>query len=831
MIEALLSALSSAEHPPSPRASACALRAKNHLCFQSPIHSLRPRRSVVPRAKRTMSQLIGQSVGHYHVLERIGAGGMGEVYLARDSTLDRFAALKFLPPDLANDQVARTRLAREARAAAALDHPYICKVYAIGDHHDQMYLALEYIDGQTLQRVLKGGLLPLERVAAIVTEICEALGEAHKKGIVHRDLKPSNLMFTEQGHIKVLDFGLAKRHELNSDSDAALTETGMAIGTIPYMSPEQLNGDQLAPTSDLFSVGTLLYEMLTGVHPFGRRVNMETAMAILTKAAPPMHRVGERIPANLVELVQKLLSKSADSRPQTAAEVVQALSAAPGSVQSFSMAHEAATAIAPRLTSSETGHIAVADAPLDSPTSGANQLVPTAIAVLPFARLSADPDDEYFGDGLADEITTALAHLRPIRVVARTSAFAFKGRNLDVREIGRELGADTLLQGSIRRAGSRVRIGVQLVSAADGGHLWSETFDRELTDVFAVQDEIAQSVVATLRLQLGSGSMRAIAVPRTHSLEAYQLYLQARHQVRSHTQPGLQQALRCYEDALSLDPEFAPAMVGCAEAYITLAFFAVIPAKVSYPKAKELVTQALQLDPNVDNARGVMSSIRSNWEWNFKAAEDELRTGIASIPSYAAGHYTLSVLLSALGRSAEALASAQEASRLDPLNSTVSGQVGLALMFGGRFDEAETSFRASVAKHPADAMPAMGLSVVLRNSGRYQEALEVIDAAPKMLGGIAEASRAACLPELGRPDEARAILSGFEAAATEESPIAYVRASIHEALGEVDQCLDLLEIAADHKEAMVLQIGVAPWFCSMHGLPRFEALKQRIGLP
>lgn len=771
-----------------------------------------------------MPNLIGHKVDQYEVLERLGSGGMGEVYLARDVHLDRLTALKFLPEEMAQDEVARTRLTREARSAASLDHPSICKVFAIGEFDGKLYLALEYIAGRTLHQVLREGLLPLDRAVEIGSAICAALEEAHEKGIVHRDLKPSNLMFNDKGHVKVLDFGLAKRHELGADTDAPLTETGMAIGTIPYMSPEQLNGAGLDGRSDLFSLGILLYEMLTGVHPYGRKVNMETAMAILTKPTPPMHRVGEELPEHLVGLVERLLRKDPADRPGSAAEVQQVLEEGSSSGVPLSDMHDAATVATPkpRLIEEPTSPAAALD---PSQTHA-----PASIAVLPFARLSADPEDEFFADGLADEITTALAKLRPIRVVARTSAFAFKDRNEDVRSIGQELGAESLLQGSVRRAGARVRIGVQLVSAADGGHLWSERFDRELDDVFAVQDEIAQSVVATLRLQLGSGSLRAIAVPRAASLEAYELYLQGSHHSRTHTVDGMREALRCFREAIELDPDYVPALIGCAVAHIFEVYFMASAPADGYPKALELTNRALALDAHAGNANGVLATVRSNWEWDHEGAEKLLHAALEQSPNDASAHYTLSVMLSHLGRHRESIEQADAAAKLDPLNSTVVAQVAFAQYYAGRIEEARSLFEDAVARHPTSAMPTLGYAVSLRDVGRYEDALATLESGPDVLGGAGHVTRATILPHLDRGDEARMVLAGLEAAAREDLPFAFLRASIHNSLGEVDRALELLELSADKREAMVLSCRVSPTFKALHGNERFDALCRRIGV-
>jgi serine/threonine-protein kinase len=596
-----------------------------------------------------MPLIPGSRLGAYEIVSLLGAGGMGEVYKARDTRLNRVVALKRLTAHL-------ERFQQEALAIAALNHPHVCQVYDVGAD----YLVLEYIEGRPPQ-----GPLPLDRALALAAQIARALEAAHARGILHRDLKPANILVTPSGAAKLLDFGLAK--VVSEDLDVTRTAVGAVLGTLAYMAPEQAEGQPVDARADVFSFGAVLYELIAGHRPFEGATPAQVLSAILRDEPRRLETV------DVVErLVRRCLEKEPPRRFQTMGEVVQALEEASGAVK---------------------GNVAQ-----------------PSIAVLPFADMSAAKDQEWFSDGLTEEIINALAHVAGLKVTARTSAFAFRGKEQDIRAIAQTLGVDHVLEGSVRRAGERLRVTAQLIKASDGYHLWSERYDRQLADVFALQDEIASSIAAALEVKLG-----AAHAPRryTPTVAAYEAYLKARHfQWRMSPSTSLR-AKEYYEAALAADPGFAACYVGISHHLMVLAAFSVLAPSEAMPRARDAAQRALELDPALPEAHAILGIVAGIYDFDWDEAERRFRRAMAQNPSSDVRMWYGVFFLVPRGLAAEALEQHRRALEDDPLNITYLGARAEALAATGQWEAAE-----AVARHMLD----------LDESGVWQRLLVVMAA-------------------------------------------------------------------------------------------------------
>jgi serine/threonine protein kinase/tetratricopeptide (TPR) repeat protein len=724
--------------------------------------------------------MIGQTLGPYRVLEKLGEGGMGEVYRARDARLGRDVAIKVLPAEFAADPDRLRRFGQEARAASALSHPNILVVHDIGSHEGAPYLVTELLEGGTLRARLGRGVLSPAEAVELAVQVASGLSAAHEKGITHRDVKPENLFVTRDGHVKILDFGLAKllrpTGEITADSTVAgATEPGMVMGTVAYMSPEQVRGQAVDHRSDIFSLGCVLYEMLGGERPFAGETAADTLAAILTRDPPPLTDSRPDLPPALEKVVLRCLEKRPEERFDTARDVAFALRAA----------------VQPQKA---TEAIDLARRPHQPPS----------IAVLPLANLSADPEQEYFCDGIAEEIINAIAHVDGLRVVARTSSFAFKGRAQDIREIGRSLDVGTVLEGSVRKAGDRLRVTAQLINVADGYHVWSERFDRRLEDVFAIQDEIAFAIVENLKVKLLSGE-RALVRRRTYNLEAYDLYLKGLFEWNRMTPEGFARCRELFREAIRLDPEFAPAYAQLADSVTSPSWWADQSPAEALAQAIPLAERALALDPSLAHAHSVMGHARAFFERDRIAGERSLRRAVELAPNDALAQTYLGLFLMARGGGDEAVARARLALRLDPLSPALHTWAGSVLVFSGQPAEGLRTLEEQIARTPRFWMPHYFLSAGLGVGGRVAEARSEAETALELSGGASiTLSLLVCLCHLLGDRERRDSL--FERL-MRRAEAGYVTpmflAWAHLARGETDQALSCAKDALATKDPWV----------------------------
>jgi serine/threonine protein kinase/lipoprotein NlpI len=759
----------------------------------------------------------GTRLGAYEIVARLGAGGMGEVYRARDTRLQRDIALKVLPGDVASTPERLARFEREATTVAGLNHPNIVVLHSIEEAGGTRFLTMELVDGRTLdQAIAPGGLAPA-RVIELGIGMADALAAAHEKGVVHRDLKPANVMLTKDGRVKVLDFGLAKQSV--ADSGAGLTQAatvatplsgeGHVVGTVPYMSPEQVRGEALDARTDLFSLGIVLYELATGVRPFTGESQADVGSAILRDAPRPLSATRGELPPDLQRIVGRCLEKNPRQRFQTALDVANELRSL--------------------LRQLERG------APAEPRTEARTA---ASIAVLPFANRSASADDEYFSDGLADELLNVLSKIKGLRVIARSSSFAFKGRPASAADIGRELRVETLLEGSVRKAGNRVRISVQLVNVGDSSHLWSETYDRTLDDIFAVQDDIAQSVVRELRaLLLGrdadsreSGEARAevaaAAVGRGRNPEAHLLYLQGRNLYSRITPADLLAGIEMLKRAVALDPRHALAWATLGLAYPWAGGTGAIPAEEGMRLGREAAQRALEIEPNLAEAYSALGLVQHWFEHDWAGATASFTKALELAPGSADALQSMGMLEHCLGRFDRALDLLSRSIEADPLSMIGPSYLARTYYVSGRLADAEAALRRIIARSATASRMHAQLALVLSAQGRQEEALA--EALAERVDWARLWSLAIVHSAMGHTAEADAALEQLEREHADDS--AFQVATVRAARGELDAAFDWLERARVNHDAGVPLVRVVPHFSRLHGDPRWPAFLRRVGL-
>jgi len=748
-----------------------------------------------------MTLAAGTRLGPYEILSPLGAGGMGEVYRARDSRLGREVAVKVLPDRLGDGTNALERFHREARAIAALSHPNILAIHDVGEANGKSFAIMELLEGETLRSRLAASAIPPRKSVEYSLQIARGLAAAHDRGIVHRDLKPENVFLTSSGYVKILDFGLALLAPGAPSIDLSLsptvgTQPGIVLGTAGYMSPEQVRGRPLDHRSDLFSLGAILYEMLTGRRAFHGESAADLLIGVLQQD-PMTGNTGTQIPPDLARIVSHCLEKEPGERFQNARDLAFALEAWQG------------------------------ESP--TPPSGPVSSAPpeASIAVLPFRNLSPDREAEYFSDGMTEEIIAALTGVPGMRVAARTSSFAFKGKDTDVRQIGRELGVRCVLEGSVRKAGQQLRVTVQLIDVDTGYHMWSERYDRRMEDVFAVQDEIARAIAGKLEPRLVRSSAPLVA-PGTENVDAYNLYLKGRYYWNLRRP---KEAIQQFEAAIALDPDYAAAHLGLADSYSVWAFYGGISTWEAYARARVAAERAQELTPDAPDMHLSLGLIEHYFGWNIEKEEREIRLAIEKSPKSADGYFWLGLCLGCQGRVEEATEVSRQAVELEPHSANIQAQYGWCFMYARRFAEAIPELRKAVELDDKAGFPIWSLGIAYQETGSYDEAIRTFERGVAITQGnhsFYMGLLGGALARAGRTRDARRMLSELRDRASREYVPPFDLAVILAPLGETDEAMAALEKAYEERNALLWFRIYFPGFDPIRWTPRFKALAERL---
>ncbi len=784
--------------------------------------------------------MIDETISHFRVIEKIGEGGMGVVYKAVDTRLDRRVALKFLPEKMAQDSQALERFRREARAASALNHPGICTIYDIGEQGGRAFIAMEFIDGETLRSYIHGKSLPLNETLKLGIQIAEALQAAHAEGIIHRDIKPANIFVTKRGQAKVLDFGLAKLlpKGIGGEAPDSTSMVGIISGTPSYMSPEQIRGDSLDARTDIFSLGLLLYEMATGRQAFGGGTGGAIIESVLAKSPVSVRSINPDIPARLEEIINKALHKDRDERQRCAADVAAELQrlergtdsgwrVAGGETESLpvSGASDLHSSREPRPQNS-TGH-------MRAPRTERVSKIIDSLAVLPFENASRDPEYEYLSDGIAGSLINILAAVPKLRVMAQSTVFRYKGRGIDPQAVGRELNVRAVLTGRIMQSGGALRIGTELVHVETGSQLWGAQYDRKPGDIFAIQDDISNEISEKLRLKLTRAEKKRLTKRQTDNVEAYRLYLKGRHHWNRWTEEGFYKAIGYFEEAVEKDPSYALAYTGLADSYVLLGWNGYLPAKEAFPKGKLAAMGALRIDADLGEAHTPQAAVLWLHDWKWQEADQEFARSLALNPAHPTASHWYAEYLMTMGRHEEAIARMKSSQELDPLSLIISVAIGWAYYMARRYDESIEQLRRTVELDPNYPVTYWILGLLLRKMGRYEEAIEEGEKGVKLSGGspVMSAALAQTFAAAAKRNKAVEILNELTKLAKQKYVAPYYFAGIHAGLGEEDRAMEYLEKSYEEHSHWLIYLHIDPSMDGLRSKPRFQELLESVGLP
>jgi serine/threonine protein kinase/Tfp pilus assembly protein PilF len=808
--------------------------------------------------------MIAESIAHYRIIKKLGAGGMGEVYLALDTKLDRKVAIKVLPPDSLAEENLKKRLLREAQAAAKLDHPNICAIYDVNEADSLTFIVMQYIEGETLAEKMERKPLGVSTALAVAEQAAEGLAEAHAHGIVHRDIKPQNMIITPRGQLKILDFGLAKQMRASDtvDNEAAtatlLSKPGLVVGTMPYMSPEQVKGESLDASSDIFSLGVTLYEMLAGKHPFKDKSAAVTMSRILLGEPIPTEQFEAQVSPELQTLLSKMLRKDKAARYQSAQDFLTDLRRLPAELPANDTQADARRT---KEVSAITPTEKVADSILSKAqrnkwallASGLavillavaiSRLVFTehldSLAILPFSyassdpQLMANPDREYLSDGFTESIINNLSQLANLKVIARSSVFRdpYKRKDRDVQAIGRQLNVRAVLVGEIKQEGDELTITVELMDVQGNRSIWGGTYQRKIADIQSVQKEIASNVSEKLRLKLTGADQTQLAKTDTENGEAYEAYLKGRYHWNKRTDEGFKLATKFFQEAIDKDPNYALAYAGLADCYTLRSDYGFLPSKEGYALARGFVTLALKNDDSLAEAHTSLASIKAVTDWDWQGAENEYRRAIELNPKYATAHHWYAAQLLLQGRLDQALQEIKTAQQLDPLSLGINKDFAVILLYARDYDKALEQCRKTLEIEPHFGAMFTYIAQIYELQQKYPEAtaeLEKAHAAAPEDGEITYGlGQAYAL--MGKRDEALKISDELNQPGKQNVDLPKEAAYLYALLGEKEHAVAILQKAAENHYLPVAEVKTDPRFAELRKDARLVELLQKIGL-
>jgi serine/threonine protein kinase/Tfp pilus assembly protein PilF len=770
--------------------------------------------------------MIGETILHFKIIEKLGEGGMGVVYKAEDTKLHRTVALKFLPPELTRDDEAKQRFIHEAQAASSLDHHNICTVHEIDETvKGQLFICMNYYDGETLKKKIEKGPLKLDEAIDITIQIAQSLFKAHEQKIIHRDIKPANIFITKDGVVKVLDFGLAKL-----SGQTMLTKTGTTIGTVAYMSPEQAQGEEVDNRSDIWSLGVVLYEMIIGKAPFRGEYEQAILYSILHEEPEPPTGLRTGIPMELERVIDKAVSKIPAKRYQHIDEMIVDLRRIQqnisGSITSPAKKSKVLLKIAVAVIV-----LAIVGIYFSYFNSGSTPANRKSIAVLPFENLSDSKEDEYFSDGITDDIIAQLSKISELKVISRTSIMQYKGTNKNVREIGKELDVATVLEGSVRRIGKQVRIVAQLIDAKNEGHLWADTYDKEMTQVFAIQSDVAQRIATELKAKLSPLEKERIEKKQTENTEAYQLYLKGRFYWNKRQLDDIKTAIKCFKQAIEKDPDYALAYAGLASAQVLVPSYGV-PIEEWYTNAQNSAVKALELDSTLAEAHTVLGEIAQDHYFDWTSAEKHFRRAIELDPSYPTAHQWYSSTLSCLGRFDESVSEAKQAQELDPLSLVINMNLGDVFYYMRQYDKAIEQYKSTLALDRTFPWPHSGLAFVYLVQGKFNESLVECEQLKSLAGNepYTLANLGWIYARTGRKANALRVLEELLKLARDGNSVSYGIAFLYYSLGEKDKAFEWFEKAYQERDIWLEAIGTDPLWDDLRLDPTGISLLKKMGL-